>query len=238
LGARAESTSSKIAYLAMLLGFGLAVPIGGIVLARRLTRRQRTAGRQLLATAIPYGATRLFANHQRVWRPDGREVAVLRPARAPLAYAPISPPGRILHQRSGSVLEAARWLAHNPSRGARFVAAYNPDGVTLFVIHRPPTGSYMPETAVLDPGSETRAIIRRVRELPGTFALLAPDGRHLGSITQTDRTGAGYSIRDEHDREVGTLAPHQRAWILQLEDGTALRDLAITFAADSWRLLL
>jgi hypothetical protein len=84
----------------------------------------------------------------------------------------------------------------------------------------------------------TRAIIRRGREPPGTFALLAPDGRQLGSIKQTDKTGVGYTVRDEYDREVGTLAAHQRTWILQRQDGTALRDLALTFAADSYRLRL
>jgi hypothetical protein len=121
--------------------------------------------------------------------------------------------------------------------GTRSVGAYRPDGVPLFLIHRTPTGSHLPETAVLDPGGATRAVVRRVAELPPDCALLAPDGRRLGWITPTETRGA-YSVRDADDREVGTLVARGRGWIVQLQDGTALRDPALAFAVDSYRLLL
>jgi hypothetical protein len=235
-GARAESTGSRIAYLAMLVGFGLVAPVGGIALARRMTRRMRAGGDGLLSSPVPSGTIRLFATHKRIWRPDGGEVAMLRPAQAPPLYSPVSPPGRVPHQRSGSALEAVRWLAYNPSKGARFLGAYNPGGVLMFLIHRPSAGSYAPETAVVDPGGATRLIVRRTKELPAAYALLAPDGRELGSINQADRMRPDYALRDEHGRQVGTLAIHRNRWIVQLEDDSPLRDAALAFAADSYRL--
>jgi hypothetical protein len=236
LGPRRESISGKVAYLAMFLAFGSA-PIGAIVMLRRTLRRRRQAGDEALAIAVPYGMTRLFVKGKRVWRLDGREIAVLRPTRAPPAFAPITLPGRIPHARSGSVLEVVRWLAYNPSKSTRFVAVDNPDGVPLFVFHRIPAGSFTPETAVLDPGGPVRAIIRRVREYPGAFLLLAADGRQLGSIEQSGGLAAAYTLRDEHGRETGRLVCHWRMWTLQVEDGSPLRDLALAFAADAYRLL-
>ena len=235
-GARKDGPVSKVVDLALLIVFGLVAPVAGVLAARRMTRRVQAGGDQLMASPIPEGATRLFATHKRIWRPDGREVAVLRPADAPIMFREVSPPGRIPHQRSGSILEAARWLAYNPSKGAQFVGVYNTSGVPMFLIHRPRAGSYAPETTVVDPGGATRVVIRRMAELPARYALLAPDGRDLGSIAQVDRRRPVYLVRDEHGREVGTLAIHSGRWVVQFEDGTPLRDPALAFAADAYRL--
>jgi hypothetical protein len=139
-GARAENTGGKLIYLVMVVTIGLVVPASAIVLFRRMSRRFRSPGDAGLASPVPDGSARLFVTHRRIWRPDGGEVAALRAAPAPPGFRPVSPPGRVPHQRSGSVLEAVRWMAHNPSKGARFLGAYNPDGVLLFLIHRPPGG--------------------------------------------------------------------------------------------------
>ena len=235
-GARKENLFSKVVYTALLVGFGLIAPAGGIMFALRMRRRLASTGDDLLATPVPYGSIRLFADGKRVWQPDGPDVALLRPVQAPRNFQPVSPPGRVPHQRTGSIMEAVRWLAYNPSKAARFLGAYNPDGIPLFLIHRPPAGSYAPETAVVDPGGATRAIVRRTKELPGTYALLAPGGSDLGSIKQVDRKRPEYAVRDEHGRRVGTLVVHRNRWLVQLEDGTPLRDAALAFAADSYRL--
>jgi hypothetical protein len=237
-GVQKESISGKIVSLAMLLGFGVVAPVGGIVGARRFTRRLGAAGRALRAAAPAPGMIVLVADRKRIWRRDGPEIATLRPAEAPSEFTPPSPPGRAKRERSGSVIEAVRWLAYNPSKSARYVTAYDPGGTPLFTIYRAPSGPHAPETLVLDPGGGTRALIRRAAELPPKFVLLTTDGRPLGGIEQTEGLRGPFELQDEPGHRVGLLAHHGRTWVLHLPADSPLRDLALAFAVDASRLCL
>jgi hypothetical protein len=91
---------------------------------------------------------------------------------------------------------------------------------------------------VIDARGATQAVIRRTSDLPARYALLAPDGHELGSIMQADRMRPDFLVRDEHAHPVGTLVIQRNCWIAQLDDGTPLRDCALAFAADAYRLRL
>jgi hypothetical protein len=204
---------------------------------------------------VPDGSVRLFAGAKRIWQVDGEPVAVLRrvapppgdatllpPGRRaapPPGDATLLPPGRVARRRSGSLTERLRGLAYSPPEHDRFLAAEDPTGATLFVLFRPPAPGYEPETAVLTPAGATRAVIRRVGQLPGRYTVIGPDGEHLGSIEQRDRAGARYSVHDSEGRAVGTVVAGGRAaFIVQLEEDTILRDAVLAFAVDAYRLRL